>query len=512
MFGGAPAGVSQLKAGAALSYILIGLGLVIAMVYTPIVLRLLGQNEYGLYSLVLSIVGYLSLLSFGLNSAYVRFHARFRKAKDDLALAQLNAMFVLVLGALGIVVLFVGWLLVSHSSAILGDSVAGSQIGTGRVLFAIMSGSVAISFPLAVFESHVIAAERFVFQKVLALARTLLVPLVVLPLLLSGHGSVGMAGGTAVVSLCVQLYTAVFCFKTLRMKFVFNGMRLALLGETVVFSSYIFAGALVDQINWNVDKYIVGWFWGTSSVAIYSVASLLNMYYMSLSSAVSDVFVPRVHQMVATEAGDRALTQLFTRVGRIQFVLLAGVLVEFVIFGKYFVTLWAGQEYDQSYAIALLLMIPAAIPLIQNVGIEIQRAKNIHRFRSLLYLFIAVVNIAISLLLVRELGPIGAAYGTAGALLLGNGLIMNWYYSARVGLDMRHFWSQVGRLVPATIPPVLLGVVLLASQDLGRPLTLAAAIALVAVAYGASMWLLGLNESEKELVRAPLRSVLRKRR
>jgi O-antigen/teichoic acid export membrane protein len=69
--------LNQLKAGAALSYILMGLGYVISIAYTPIMLRLLGQSEYGLYNLVSSVVSYLGLLSFGFGSVYMRHYLRY---------------------------------------------------------------------------------------------------------------------------------------------------------------------------------------------------------------------------------------------------------------------------------------------------------------------------------------------------------------------------------------------------------------------------------------------------
>lgn len=70
--------VNQLKAGAALSYISIGLNNIIGLLYTPYMLRMMGQNEYGLYSLVASVVAYLTVLDLGFGNAIVRYTAKFR--------------------------------------------------------------------------------------------------------------------------------------------------------------------------------------------------------------------------------------------------------------------------------------------------------------------------------------------------------------------------------------------------------------------------------------------------
>lgn len=105
---------------------------------------------------------------------------------------------------------------------------------------------------------------------------------------------------------------------------------------------------------------------------------------MSLSSSISSVFIPRVNKIVAMdENNNKELTELFTKVGRIQFIILAMVIGGFIVIGQYFINVWAGNDYNNAYYVALLLIVPVTVPLIQNLGIEIQRAKNMHKFRSI---------------------------------------------------------------------------------------------------------------------------------
>ena len=107
--------------------------------------------------------------------------------------------------------------------------------------------------------------------------------------------------------------------------------------------------------------------------------------------------------------------------------------------------------------IGLLLMGPVTIPLIQNIGIEIQRAKNMHQFRSKVYFFMALGNVAISIPLGMAFGGVGCALGTAISMIVGNGLVMNWYYHKRIGLNMVYFWKNIVSILPAMIVPAVLG-------------------------------------------------------
>ena len=137
-----------------------------------------------------------------------------------------------------------------------------------------------------------------------------------------GFGSVGMVVATTLLNVAIETVNAIFCIKKLKMKFSFNNFDFKLMREMTVFSSYIFINLLVDQINWNIDKFILGRFHGTVSVAVYGLAAQLNSYYLYISTTISGVFIPRVHRLVANSNDNGELTELFTRIGRLQFIVL----------------------------------------------------------------------------------------------------------------------------------------------------------------------------------------------
>ena len=88
--------VNQKKVGVILSYISQAIQILSGLIYTPIMLRLLGQSEYGLYQLVYSVVSYLSLLSFGFTASYMRFYSRAKAKKDEDEVSRLNGMFMVI--------------------------------------------------------------------------------------------------------------------------------------------------------------------------------------------------------------------------------------------------------------------------------------------------------------------------------------------------------------------------------------------------------------------------------
>jgi len=502
--------VDQLKAGAALSYISIGLGNIISIIYTPIMLRLLGQSEYGLYNLVASVVSYLGLFSFGFSSAYMRYYSIYKVKGDEENKAKLNGMFLMIYTITGFIAVLAGIILTYNAEIIFGDKLTESEISTAKVLMIIMVFNMAFSFPAIVFNSHVTANEEYIFQKVLQMIKLIANPFVMLPVLLMGYKSVGMAVVTTILNLLVELSMVVFCLNKLKMKFIFKQFDYTLMKEMAIFSAYIFMNMIIDQINWNVDKYIIGRYRGTVGVAVYGLAANLNTYYISLSTAISSVFIPRINRMVVESIDNNEFTHLFTKVGRIQFILLSLVSTGFIFFGRPFINMWAGTDYDGSFPIALLLIIPVTIPLIQNLGIEIQKAKNMHQFRSRVYLFIAIGNVILSIPLTKLYGGIGAAMGTAVSLLIGNGIIMNWYYHNRVGLDIKYFWNQILKFVPALLLPIIVGSLMVTFINLYNILSFFICGIIYTLIFCFSIWDFGMNDYEKDLVRKPIMKVFQK--
>lgn len=501
--------VNQIRAGAALSYVSMALSTIISLVYTPIMLDRLGDSEFGVYQAVLPIISYLNLLSFGLGSAYVRYYSRFRAAGDKKGCAKLNGMFFTTYLVLGAAVLAIGFGL-SYCDVIFGKKLTAEEIALGEKLLRIMTVNAALSFPISVFESHVTINEEYIFQKVVALGRQVLNPLIMIPLLILGYRSVTLTVLALIFTVVSGLLNVIFCLTKLKMPFSFRHYDFKLMREMVGFTTFVFIGIVVDNLNWSIDRLLLAWIHGTTAVTVYTVAAQLNVYYQSFATAISNLLIPRVNRIVAENQPILELDKLFIRVGRLQFILLGGIFWGFVAVGRTFVVLWGGDaKFEVDYAVTLLLFGATLWANIQMLGYEILRAKNMHRFSSLVYLIIALANIVLSIPLCMEWGVLGAAIGTAIATGAGM-LIMNRYYRRRVGLDIPRFWLRIRHLVPAMIAPgiaAILIAVFLRPAGYGQ---IALILCVFVPLYGASMWLFGLDRFERDLFGGPMKKLLRR--
>lgn len=501
--------INQLKAGVMLTYLSQAIHVLSSMIYTPIMLRLLGQSEYGLYQLVASVVSYLGLLNLGFGAGYIRFYSKYKAENEDNKIKRLNGLYLIVFAILGLVSFVCGTVMALNTSAIFGDGLNADEAAKAKVLMMMMVISLPITLLDSVFACYLTAKERFFFQKGLACIKGIASPFITLPLLMMGYGSVGMVAVSLVMTVLSFFVNVWFAMKKLGMEFDFKGFDFGLLKQIWAFTFFIFINMIIDQINWNVDKFLLGRMVGTVAVAIYGVAASLNSLYLTFSTAISSVFVPKVNMLVSKENDNQKLTHLFTKVGRIQFIILALIISGYILFGKVFIDFWAGNGYSESYYIGLLLMLPVTIPLIQNLGIEIQRAKNMHKARSVLYLIMAIANVILSIPLIKFFGVVGAAIGTTISLILGNGLFMNIYYHKKIGLDMLYFWKEILKFFPAVILSVGVGAMIKIIIPAMSILLLVVDIALYSIAYIFFMWFIGMNESEKNILIVPLKKFLK---
>lgn len=492
---------NQLKAGVVLSYISTAVSIVIQLVYTPVMIRLLGQSEYGLCSLVSSVVSYLSLFGLGFSGAYIRFYAK--SCGDREKTASLNGMFLTLFTLLALIATVCGIVLSFFPKQIFGDKLTEAELSKAKILMLILVINIAVSIISGLLDAVISAYEQFVFQRVVGLVSTIINPFVTLPLLLIGYRSIMMIAISTAFNLIRFGVNIWFCIKKIKIPVSFVGFDWELLKEIGVFSSFLIINMIIDQINWNVDKLILGHTSGTNEVAVYGVASQFNSLFMTFSTTVSSVFTPRVNLIAAQKGKDcnAEFTALMAKIGRIQWLILGLPTLGFIVFGKYFiVNIFAGEGYGDAYAAALFLILPALIPLIQNVGIEMQRALNKHQFRSIIYLIMAIGNVLITIPLAIRFGAVGAAMGTALSLLIANGFIMNIFYHKVLKIDMKYFWGEILKTLKGLLLPITAAFVIMRFVPFKSMAVFFISAFVFIIIYCASVIAFSCNKEEKNML------------
>ncbi len=456
----------QRKTGVILSYALILVNTAIQLVFTPVLIRMLGQSEYGLYSLINSIIGYLTILDFGFGNAIIVYTTKYRALNQKEQEKKLHGMFRLVFLVLALIAVILGFILFLNTENIFSSTMNSDEIHKAKIMMLILTFNLGITFAFTIYSSIISAYERFTFQKIVALLNSLIKPIIMLPMLFLGFKSISMCIIITLVNVVVLLSNYVYCVKKLNISIKYKGFDAKLFKTILGYSIWIFLAIVVDKVNYSVDNFILGAISGTVAVSVYSIASTLDQSFINLSSAMSSVFLPKMTKMVSQKASAEKLTAEFIKIGRLQFYLLFLVCSAFILLGKNFIYLWAGSGFEDSYYITLLLILPGCVPLIQNIGLSIMQAMNKYKFKAISTSSMSIFNIIISIFLARKYGAIGAAVGTCLSLVICNCFLINIYYYKVIKLDVIKFWKNIFKMLIRYIVPFAFMVLLIRSTNL----------------------------------------------
>lgn len=436
---------NQLKAGIILNYINMGIGNLIPVFYTPIMLSLLGQNEYGLYKLSSSVTSYLSLISMGLGAAITRYLIKASTEKGKEAEERMLGLFVTIFNIIAVVAVLVGFVLITNLHKWYGSSLTAAELGRMKILVFLMILNMALGFSISPYMSIVTSHEKFLFYQSMNIMLTCVGPILNLVVLFLGAASVGMAAVALGISIVTRVIYQFYITRKMSIKPRFKNLPVYQLREVLIFSFWVFLSNVVGQLYNTTDTVMIGMIpaLATTGVAVYNVGIMLSNIIGGISTGISSLLTPTVNRMVLEGADGETLTTLAIQVGRLQGMIAALLVSGFVSFGKPFLYLYIGPEYEDAYWVALWVSIPAIIFLVQSVCLSIITAANKHQFRSVMYLFIAVLNVIGTWYMMKPWGIVGAAAMSGIATIIGQGFIMNWYYWKRTDLNMKRFWKEV---------------------------------------------------------------------
>lgn len=486
--------------GIAISYATTIIRTLTKLFLTPLYLRVLGLDDYGFYQYVYSIATYVTILDFGITSVINTFAIRYRESGDSDGVE--NVMFyTLIFSLISVLIIVAFGIVISvNATAVFGPTIAGKENLT-RVLIAFMIGMLVMSMFQHYFDGVLLAAEKYITLRTVDLVLIFLRMIITLSLLYSNFGVVSIAVGDCLgIGMCL-VFEWIYCVRVLDLKVKYHYKDMALFKAIAKLALALCLQSLISYLNASIDKYVLGRYVGTVAVTIYTLALTFSVFFEEIATAIQRLYLPQVVKLVSSGADGEALTSFVIVPGRYQLMLCGGVLGAFILFGRQFIEMWSGHETLQAWAIALYLMVPSVLPLIQNVCLSILTAMNKRMFRSYVLGAMAIANLFLTIYLVKKIGLMGAPIGTFISLILGNNIAMNLYYKKVIGINVvRLFGSILKGILPCAIVATCICIPLTLVNAKGVVWFAVECIAFCAV-YGALLWLWGLNTTEKKQIK-----------
>lgn len=490
----------QLKLGALLSYLAIGINIISALIYSPWMLSKIGSDNYGLYTLAASLIN-MFLLDFGISSAVSRFVSKYlaegRQDKINQLLGVVYKLFFGIAALIGLV-LFVVYFFVDKIYL----SLTAAELEKFKVVYIISATYSILSLPLHITVTGVLNSyEKFIQNKLTDLAHKIFTVLLIASCLALGYGLYTLVTITALSNIVVLLAKLILIKIYTPIKVDFKFWDKTLLKEIFSFSVWVLINTICSRLIMNICPNILAITSGTLAITIFGFASALEGYSYTFASALDGLFMPKIARITYKEGETRDVLPLMIKVGRFQYHLIGLIFIGFLLVGKDFVTLWLGKDYTTVYYCAVLLLLPAPFYLSQQIGKNTMVVTGQVKYLTFVNIAKATVNVILATVLSYFWGALGACISICVSYFVRN--LANLYlYRKKLNLDIKQFCIKCyGKM---SIPMILTLGFGFAIEYFSKNISwisLFIKAALIFVIYEALIYILALEPIEKKTIK-----------
>jgi O-antigen/teichoic acid export membrane protein len=436
----------------AMNWAATAVNMVVPFFLTPYVVRHLGSLQYGIWILATSTVSYLALLDLGLRSAVVRFVSK-AQAEDKIEEASETIgaalWFRLIIAAVVAVISVLLALATPHLFKI-----PPSLFPAARVTVLLCALGVAVTLVSGVFGAVLAAIHRFDLLSSITMAQTIARAVGVLFILRSGRGLISLAYWELTVILLAGLLTYILALR------IFPGARTRLRNPGIKilraiwsYSVTTFVFMIAVQLIVNTDSIVVGAFLSVGMVTFYSIGSSLVSYASQVASAVSSTFIPMASNFEAV-GNMKGLQRMLLRGTQAMLGLVFPVALALIFRGKTFISIWMGPQYGQiSETVLRILMISLFFAMANATAGAIMMAIDKHKPVAQWAVCEALLNLGLSILLVKTIGVYGVAWGTSIAMTFVHLAFWPRYVHKILGLSPRtYIWQGWVKISLCSLP------------------------------------------------------------
>lgn len=494
----------QKKIGVSISYINLVLSTLINIFLTPMIISALGDTNYSIYKVMQSFAGPLIMFNLGVSTIVTRAIVKYESSEEKNLKQKQNtvglALFTSVI--MSIFVAIIGMVMCMLIPNIYGGNYNSAQIQIGQRTFIVFVIATICHILTDVFNGCAVGHERFAFNSSMGLLKNILRASLILVLIKLQFGVEAIAGTDCAASIVVLALSIYYSFVVLKERPKITHIEKRELVEMLSFSAAILLQAIVNQINGNVDTILLGAYISNKSIiTMYSSALIIYSTYNQLVSIMGTFFLPKATRLVNNNASGAELTDFVIKPGRFQAMAAIAVVFGFAALGKQFISIWIGQRYIDAYYVILMLIVPVTVPLVENTAIAILDATLKRIFRSVVLVVMAVINVGISIVLIKICGFWGAAAGTFISLCIGHIILMNWYYAKTFNMNIKRMFLQIFKGI---LPSGFIAGVIVYFMSYFMPannMTFIIRAGIFVVLYGGVLWLFGMTDEEKKYVK-----------
>jgi len=415
--------------------------IVVTFFLSPFIVHHLGNSLYGIWTLIVSLTGYLGLLDLGVRGAVTRYVAKFHEQENHRDASRTASSALAIFAGLGLLAVTVACIVAFEFLNRL--QIPPEFQHAARVVLLISGGTVALALMSGVFGGVVVALHRFDLTNAIEVTAMSVRTIAIIFVLTHGFGIITLAVIQWCSSLAVGLAYLIVSFRQ------YPQLRISALDMDrehfrliFSFSLYSFLLNIFAYVILYTDNVVIAIYQPVTLVTFFAIAGNLITYSRGLVSGITTTITPLASRMEAQ--GDLAgLRPTVLATARTASALILPITLTFILRGKTFIGLWMGHEYaDLSGHVLWVLAIFLLFGPAASVGWAVVFGLSKHKALVPPYLLESLSNLALSIFLVKRIGIVGVAWGTTIPNVVITTTFWPWYLRRTVHIPIRSWVAQ----------------------------------------------------------------------
>jgi len=395
---------------------------VIGLVLSPIVVHSLGNNLYGIWTIIVSFSGYYGLVNFGITPSISYYLSHYYARNDVEQINRVASTAQTTLTLLSLLVMLIALPLAFWGGAVFSIEPQHAEEFTWAVL--IMALTFVLGFLFAVYQSFFVVLQRYDLRNAVQISTDILRALLIFLALKNGYKIITISLITCACSLATySLYALIISRMYPQLRLRIADASRQTLGMIMNYGLFALFGELARQILFYSSAILIGIFLNTAMVTFFAIAGNLIDYARNFLGTMTRVFFP-----VAAQSHSRAehdnLQTLFFEGTKYSFLITILIVVGFITMGEQFIVLWMGPEYSKSYRVLFILSIGYIPFFLSSTSNQVMMGMKQVAFMAKINAMAAFVSIAVSILLIQDFGIEGVAIGTMAALFVNSWFVI----------------------------------------------------------------------------------------
>ncbi len=427
--------------------------MIISFWLIPFIIRSLGQEMYGLWSLSFSIIGFFSLLDFGFGLGVVKWTGETR-ANGNLEYRNTmlsTVLFVYIMLAVGGMLILGGFSLLYGKIFSIPDTLRPIAI---TLLLILGVRSLLIQIPMSLFKGVLFGEQRIYLINVIQIISSVVYAVSAFFALRNDLGVIGLATVNCLTFFGENLFYLLFAYKkTKGLSLSLKKVKKSFLNEALSFSMYSFITTVAGLVLFQTDTLIVQLTLNLELVGVYAVALKINEYAFLLSKQLVNVLTPLISELKENKEDD---TIRYMLIDIAKYVTASGALITFTIyvFSKELLVFWVGPDFLQANIPLLLLMTSFLFTIPELIASNVLTMTGQHIFTAKVSISSIIINLGASLILVQFMGLSGIALGTVISMVA-NSVVLTLHKVAKLyKFPYYHYLTKV--YLPVLLPGIVL--------------------------------------------------------